>query len=121
MCSLLWWMHVAHECQTRWSVSTSSFGCEKLGVSKVETCKTKLLKDPVYMSVYRYFPFHQLSVSSLLSLSSSLHSGGHLNPAVTLGVLVAGGVNILAALVYFIAQMTGGIVGAACVLVSLSS
>ena len=48
-------------------------------------------------------------------------SGGHLNPAVTLGVLVSGGVNIVAALCYFIAQLVGGIVGAACVMVSLAS
>ena len=48
-------------------------------------------------------------------------SGGHLNPAVTVGVLVAGGVNIVAALCYIIAQLVGGIVGAACVLVSQTS
>ena len=46
-------------------------------------------------------------------------SGGHLNPAVTVGVLVAGGINIVAALCYLVAQLVGGIVGAACVLVSL--
>ena len=47
-----------------------------------------------------------------------LCSGGHLNPAVTLAVFVAGGVNVLAAVCYFIAQIIGGIVGSACVLVS---
>ena len=50
-----------------------------------------------------------------------LCSGGHLNPAVTLAVFVAGGVNVLAALCYFVAQIVGGIVGSACVLVSYCS
>jgi MIP family channel proteins len=43
-------------------------------------------------------------------------SGGHFNPAVTLGVLLAGGINVVASLCYFLAQLVGGIVGAACVL-----
>lgn len=41
-----------------------------------------------------------------------------MNPAVTLGVLLAGGINIVAAVCYFFAQVLGGITGAACVLVS---
>ena len=45
------------------------------------------------------------------------HSGGHLNPAITVGVFIAGGINVLAAVVYFISQLVGGVVGAACVLV----
>ena len=52
--------------------------------------------------------------------SLPVSSGGHLNPAVTLGVLMAGGVNVLAALCYFTAQLVGGIAGAACILVSIS-
>ena len=52
--------------------------------------------------------------------SSSQYSGGHLNPAVTLGVFLAGGINVLAAVCYFFAQMIGGLAGAACVLVTLT-
>lgn len=47
-----------------------------------------------------------------------MSSGGHFNPAVTLGVLLAGGINVVASLCYFLVQLVGGIVGAACVLVS---
>ena len=48
-----------------------------------------------------------------------MYSGGHLNPAITLGVFVAGGINVVAAVVHFFMQIIGAIVGAACVLVSL--
>lgn len=41
-----------------------------------------------------------------------------MNPSVTLGVFLAGGINVIAAVVYVCAQIIGGIVGAACVLVS---
>ena len=44
-------------------------------------------------------------------------SGGHLNPAVTLGMFIAGGVNVLAAGCYVVVQVLGGILGAAFVLV----
>nr|CBY89223.1 aquaporin [Suberites domuncula] len=43
-------------------------------------------------------------------------SGGHMNPAVTVGVFIAGGINVVAAAVYILVQLIGGIVGAACVL-----
>ena len=40
-----------------------------------------------------------------------------MNPAITLGVFVAGGINVVAAVVYFVAQLAGSLTGAACVLV----
>lgn len=46
-----------------------------------------------------------------------IHSGGHLNPAVTLGVFIAGGINIIAAILYWLAQIMGSITGTVCVLV----
>lgn len=46
-----------------------------------------------------------------------ISSGGHLNPAVTVGVFIAGGVNIIAAVSYLFAQIIGGIIGASFVLV----
>ena len=54
-------------------------------------------------------------------LPSYLSSGGHLNPAVTLGVFLAGGINVVAVVCYFFAQVLGGVTGAACVLVSVLS
>jgi len=40
-------------------------------------------------------------------------SGGHLNPAVSLGMIVGGRINVLQGLVYIVAQCIGGIIGAA--------
>ncbi|ODN03845.1 Aquaporin AQPAn.G [Orchesella cincta] len=40
-------------------------------------------------------------------------SGGHINPAVTLGVLVSGKMSVIRGVLYMIAQFLGGIVGAA--------
>jgi aquaporin related protein len=40
-------------------------------------------------------------------------SGGHINPAVTLGILVSGKLSLLRGVLYMIAQFLGGIVGAA--------
>ena len=45
-------------------------------------------------------------------------SGGHFNPACTLGVLVCGAMSWWLALVYFVAQILGAILGAALTLVS---
>lgn len=40
-------------------------------------------------------------------------SGGHLNPAVTFGMIIAGKISILQGLLYIVAQSVGGIVGSA--------
>ena len=40
-----------------------------------------------------------------------------MNPAVTLGMLIAGGVNVGVAVLYIFVQLIGAIAGAACVLV----
>ncbi|CAL8131561.1 unnamed protein product [Orchesella dallaii] len=40
-------------------------------------------------------------------------SGGHINPAVTLGVLVSGKMSVIRGVLYMVAQFLGGIVGAA--------
>lgn len=58
---------------------------------------------------------HGFAYSAMMAATVHV-SGGHLNPAVTLGVFVAGGINVVAVICYFIAQISGGIVGAACVL-----
>ena len=46
-----------------------------------------------------------------------IHSGGHLNPAVTLGVFITGGINVIPASLYWLAQILGSITGSVCVLV----
>ena len=46
-----------------------------------------------------------------------IHSGGHLNPAVTLGVFITGGINVIPASLYWLAQIVGSITGSVCVLV----
>jgi len=40
-------------------------------------------------------------------------SGGHINPAVTLGIMVAGKMSLIRGFLYMVAQFLGGIVGAA--------
>ena len=45
-------------------------------------------------------------------------SGGHLNPAVTLGVFIAGGINVLVFFLYVVSQLLGGIIGALFIMVS---
>ncbi|WBB70686.1 aquaporin [Micromonospora sp. WMMD812] len=39
-------------------------------------------------------------------------SGSHVNPAVTLGVLISGKISVIGAVAYWVAQVLGGIVGA---------
>src|ERR1700759_3272020 len=39
-------------------------------------------------------------------------SGGHMNPAVTIGVLAAGGMRVSEAVGYIISQLIGGVAGA---------
>ncbi|XP_019614846.1 PREDICTED: aquaporin-8-like [Branchiostoma belcheri] len=55
---------------------------------------------------------HGLTIA-LLIIAIGHISGGHLNPAVTLGVTLAGGVNVLQGVCYVISQLLGGMVGAA--------
>ena len=50
---------------------------------------------------------HGLTIAVMVSATGGI-SGGHLNPAVTLGVLVAGKIKFLDSLVYWIAQLAGG-------------
>ena len=47
--------------------------------------------------------------------ATASYSGGHLNPAITLGALAAGKVSLLRAGGYILAQLSGGLLGVACV------
>jgi aquaporin TIP len=54
---------------------------------------------------------HGLTIAVMVSATAAI-SGGHLNPAVTLGALLGGKIDIAGAVGYWIAQFLGGIAGA---------
>lgn len=54
---------------------------------------------------------HGLAITAFASAHSSV-SGGHMNPAVTVGVFAAGAMDAVAAVGYVISQLAGGIAGA---------
>ena len=54
---------------------------------------------------------HGLTIAVMVSATAAI-SGGHLNPAVSLGALAAGKINVFAAVGYIVAQVLGGVVGA---------
>ncbi|KAL5018617.1 hypothetical protein ScPMuIL_004339 [Solemya velum] len=55
---------------------------------------------------------HGLTIALLINGLGDI-SGGHFNPAVTLGATIAGGTAPVVALLYFISQLLGGMLGAA--------
>lgn len=55
---------------------------------------------------------HGLMIALLIMGLGNI-SGGHFNPVVTLGVALNGGISVMLALLYFCAQMIGGVIGAA--------
>jgi glycerol uptake facilitator-like aquaporin len=54
---------------------------------------------------------HGLAITAFAAAYGSV-SGGHMNPAVTVGVLVAGAMDAAAAIFYVISQLLGGMAGA---------
>lgn len=62
---------------------------------------------------------HGLAIGVMVTAIGHI-SGGHLNPAVTFGAFVTGKIEPLNAVVYWIAQLLGGVVGAALVKVGFS-
>jgi len=56
---------------------------------------------------------HGLVLSVMITATMAI-SGGHLNPAVTIGLLVARRTSLRPAAVYIFAQLTGAVLGAAC-------
>jgi len=55
---------------------------------------------------------HGLAIAFLVMATGSI-SGGHLNPAVTCGVFLSGGIHPVKAVLYVIGQLIGGILGSA--------
>ena len=54
---------------------------------------------------------HGLTITLLVAATAKV-SGGHINPAVTLGALVTGKINLGKAVMYVVAQLVGAVVGA---------
>jgi len=54
---------------------------------------------------------HGIAIFVLITAMGHI-SGGHFNPAVTIGVLIAGGIRAIDAVFYIISQLLGGFVGA---------
>ncbi|ELT87904.1 hypothetical protein CAPTEDRAFT_184073 [Capitella teleta] len=55
---------------------------------------------------------HGLAIALLVAVYGGI-SGGHVNPAVTLGVVIGGGCEVFVGLLYIIFQLLGGVFGAA--------
>jgi aquaporin PIP len=65
-----------------------------------------------------FFPTHNLPVTAgfaifALVYCTASYSGGHLNPAITIGALAAGKITVMRAVAYIIAQIGGACTGAA--------
>lgn len=54
---------------------------------------------------------HGLAITAFVAAYGSV-SGGHMNPAVTVGVLAAGAIDVVTAVGYVVSQLMGGIAGA---------
>jgi MIP family channel proteins len=50
---------------------------------------------------------HGLTIAVMVSATGAI-SGGHLNPAVTFGLLVGGKINLMDSIAYWVAQLAGG-------------
>ncbi|XP_075437663.1 aquaporin-8-like isoform X2 [Ascaphus truei] len=55
---------------------------------------------------------HGLALGLIIAILGGI-SGGHFNPAVSLGAWIIGGLNIILLLPYWISQLCGGLIGAA--------
>src|SRR5712664_3249587 len=63
---------------------------------------------------------HGLTIAVMVSATGGI-SGGHLNPAVTLGVLVGAKIDLKRSIAYWIAQLAGAIIAAWMVALLLKS
>jgi len=54
---------------------------------------------------------HGLAIALLVSATAKV-SGGHINPAVTVGALITGKISLTKAIMYIVAQLLGALVGA---------
>jgi aquaporin TIP len=54
---------------------------------------------------------HGLAIALLVSATAKI-SGGHINPAVTVGALITGKISLARAVMYIVAQLVGAVVGA---------
>lgn len=97
-------------------IGTACFGCHTAGVGvgavsggQVVHPESCLLTDGRLLSIATAFGL----TIGVLVYSSATFSGGHLNPAVTLGLLLGKKVTLMRAAFYWAAQMLGAILGCA--------
>lgn len=91
------------------------FGRHKVAVIMAEFLGTFVLSTAVLsMSIYKTLPYFPAGAAgftlALMVLVVGPISGSHLNPAITLGQWTLRKIGTLAALVYIVAQMLGGLV-----------
>lgn len=91
------------------------FGRHKIAVIVAEFLGTAVLATAVLsMSIYKTLPYFPAGaagfVLALMVLVIGPISGAHINPAITLGQWTLRKISTLAAIVYIIAQMLGGLV-----------
>jgi len=54
---------------------------------------------------------HGLAIAHLAAATANI-SGGHINPAVTFGAWITGKISLIKGMMYFLAQLTGAVIGA---------
>ena len=63
---------------------------------------------------------HGIAIAAMVYLTANI-SGGHINPAVTLGMMVTRNIKIAPGIMYIVAQMTGAVLATALLYVALNN
>jgi MIP family channel proteins len=63
---------------------------------------------------------HGIAIAAMVYLTANI-SGGHINPAVTLGMMVTRNIKIAPGMMYIVAQMTGAVIATALLYVALNN
>ena len=103
------WQSLA--CETIGTLLIVLFGCGMwLGSEPIDSMA--LHQSAVGLPVIQVSFIFGLSVATMMWIFSHI-SGGHFNPAVTVASLITRRVSIIRGLLYIVAQMLGGVLGAA--------
>ena len=107
------WVNLVHR-----SLAEFYGTCGFVFVSVLSTSSHTGTDGPSPSSVVTVALSHGLGLMGMVAAFGHV-SGGHFNPAVTLGAFISGRINWLTALCYVLVQIAGGICGCLIVLVSL--